>query len=206
MPKITKICVQSNNADRCNVYLDDQFAFALSAETVYVKRLKKGQELSESEILELTLDGEKSKALSKATDYVCRYSKTKKQVKDYLVGKGYSNNVVFYVLERLEKYGYIDDKSFSKRFIEANGKNCGKKMLYYKLMQKGVKKSDIDEVFNDFDGDLRENAVELAYKYVKHKEFNSQTITKLYRYLGGRGFSYEEIEYAVGCVKDGELE
>ena len=202
MATITKICVQKNDSERCNIYLDGEFAFSVSMETVYIKRFKKGDILSESDIRELTLEGDKSKALSKAVDYVSRVPKTKKQVKDYLTQKGFSGNVVFYVIETLEKYGYINDQNLAKRFIEANYKTYGKKMLLYKLMTKGVGKSVIEAAFEEADIEFYDSATAVAKKYMRNKSVDKNNLAKLYRYLSGKGFSYEEISIAVEKIKE----
>lgn len=201
MAVITKICVQVKDPERCNIYLDGEFAFAVAMETVYLKRLKKGDELSESDVRELSMEGEKSKALSKTVDYVSRMPKTKKQVKDYLAKKGYSGNVVYYVVETLEKYGYINDKTYAKRFIESNYKTCGEKMLVYKLITKGVARSVIEEALDETEVGFKASAVTVAKKYMRNKPVDKQNLAKLYRYLSGKGFSYEDISVAVDEIK-----
>ena len=55
MAKITKIAVQEKDKTRCNVFLDGEYAFSLSAESVFKLHLKKGEELTEKQIKELTL-------------------------------------------------------------------------------------------------------------------------------------------------------
>ena len=51
MPKITRLEQQKNNKDRVNVYLDDEFAFGLNL--MDAAHLRKGQELTENDIVEL---------------------------------------------------------------------------------------------------------------------------------------------------------
>jgi regulatory protein len=148
MPIITSLTVQTKNKNRCNLFLDGEFFAGISTETAMKNRLKVGMEVDEKFVSEVILESEKNQALAKATEYITKYLKTKYQVKDYIVRKGYSEEIAWYCVDKLKEYNYIDDIEYSKRFIESQSKNNGKKMLEYKLMMKGVKKQDIDDAYS----------------------------------------------------------
>ena len=197
MHKITSISVQSKNKNRCNIDVDGEFFSGVSMETVYKSRLKVGHEIDEVSLKNILYDNERLEALNKAVDYLSKALKTKKQVKDYLLKKGYEEDVVWQVIDKLKEYNYINDCEYSKRYIESVSKNQGKKLIEYKLMMKGVKKQDIETIFDDCEIDLKESAKNVAEKYLKNKEFTKENKAKTYRYLIGRGFSYEEANYAL---------
>ena len=69
-------------------------------------------------------------------------------------------------------------------------------------MMKGVKKQDIEEAYSDLDIDENENAKVIAEKYLKNKEINKETLAKAYRYLIGRGFSYDQASFALSNYKE----
>ncbi len=202
MAIITQISLQKNNSDRCNLFIDGKFVSGLSVETVMLNRLKVGMEIDENSLNQLIEESEKKSALTKATDYISKYVKTKRQVKEYLLKKGYTEEIAYFCIDKLKEYGYIDDVDYSKRFINANSKNNGKKLIEYKLMMKGVKKQDIEDAYFESTVDGRENAKNLAVKYLKNKEKNLDTKSKTYRYLLGKGFSYEEVSYAISNLFD----
>ena len=85
--KITQISAQQKNKDRCNIFIDGEYSFSVSTETVYKFYLKTGKELSEEEITAIKEDGERTSALNRATEYLSIAYKTRKQVKDYLLKK-----------------------------------------------------------------------------------------------------------------------
>ena len=128
--------------------------------------------------------------------------KTKRQVKDYLIGKGYSEEVAWYCVDKLKEYDYINDVEYSKRYIESTSKNQGNRLVEYKLMMKGVKKEDIQNAYLEADVDGNENAKNVAIKYLKNKEITKENIAKTYRYLIGKGFSYEQANYALSEFKE----
>ena len=148
MPKITAITIQEKRKNRCNLFVDGQFFAGVSVETAIKNRLKVGVEIEEKALKELLDENERAEALNKAVEYVSKSLKTKRQVKDYLLKKGYIEDVVWYCIDKLKEYDYIDDCEYIKRYIESVSKTQGKKLVEYKLMAKGVKKQDIASAMN----------------------------------------------------------
>ena len=197
MPKITEISIQNKNKNRCNVFVDGEFFSGVSVETVCKARLKVGLEIDEDSLKQVLAENERLEALNKATEYISKTIKTKRQVKDYLLSKGYNEDVVWYCVDKLKEYNYVNDFEYSKRYIESVSKTQGKKLIEYKLMMKGVRKEEISSAFGECDIDLKESAKTVADKYLKNKEITKENKAKAYRYLIGRGFSYEEANYAL---------
>ena len=202
MSVITAIVAQERNKERVNLFVDGEFYAGVSLETVLKLRLKAGEETDAKKLSEIIAETERTEAIQKAGDYALKTLKTKRQVKDYLLKKGYSEDVVWYCVDKLKEYGYIDDKNYSQRFIESTSKTQGKRLIEYKLMMKGVKKEDIEAAYENAETDDNENAKRLAEKYLKNKEKTKENVLKAYKYLLGRGFSYEQAEYAVSVYKE----
>lgn len=201
---ITKIAVQEKKKDRVNVFIDGEYSFSLSKETALKYRLKVGGELTDADVREMTLESEKVVATEKAVGYVSKSLKTKKQVYTYLKGKGYSENVIHAVLEKLIEYGYINDKEYAKRYAESTIKNQGKMLTVYKLMMKGVSKDNAESAFINLEGSLNDSARALAEKRLKNKEKSKENIYKTYKYLLSKGFSYDQAEYAISEFKEND--
>lgn len=202
MARISSIKVQEKNSSRCNVYVDGEFFAGISLELVMQFRLKVDMKIDKNLLYEILNENEKKDALNKAVSYISKTLKTKRQIKDYLIKKGYSEEIAWYCVDKLKEYGYIDDCSYSKRYIESLSKTQGKRLIEYKLMMKGVKKEDISTAYEEVDIDSKESAKIIAEKYLKNKEKTKETIAKTYRYLIGKGFSYEEADYALSQFKE----
>ena len=202
--KITQISAQQKNKERCNIFIDGEYSFSVSTETVYKFYLKTGKELSEEEITAIKEDGERTSALNRATEYLSKAYKTRKQVKDYLLKKGFSDDAVYYAVSRLTETGYINDSEYARRYFETASKNQGKKLSAYKLMAKGVRKDVIDEAYEKAAVPSKENAAAVAEKYMRNKEINKENLAKTYRYLIGRGFSYDEASEAISAFKEND--
>lgn len=204
MPKITAITAQEKRKDRCNIYLDGEFYAGVSLETVMKFRLKAGAETDEARLKEILTDAGNSEATEKALSYISKTVKTKRQVKEYLLKKGYSESACYHAIDKLKEYGYIDDCEYARRYIDSTGKTQGKRLLAYKLMAKGVKKEDIEAAYETAGKNSAENAAALAAKKMKNKDVTKENVLKTYRYLISRGFSYEEAERAVEPFKNGD--
>ncbi len=202
MAKITAITIQTKNKKRCNLFIDDEFYSGISLETVMQHRLKSGMDIDKSALAEIILESDKVEALSLAVDYLSSRLKTKRQVKEYLLKKGYGEQVVWYCIDKLKEYNYIDDQEYSKRYIESVSKTQGRRLIEYKLMMKGVKKEEISIAYTDSEVDSKQNAKNVLERYMKNKDHTKENLAKAYRYLISRGFLYEEATFAIDSFKE----
>lgn len=201
MPKITLISLQNKNKSRCNLFIDGEFFSGVSLETVVKNRLKVGTEIEKDELFDLVTESERVEALAKATDYVSLRLKTKREIKDFLIKKGYSEEIAWYCVDKLKEYDYVNDEDYSLRYIESTAGKQGRRLTEYKLMMKGVKKEDISSAYDKTDIDEKENAKVIARKCFRNKEVTKENLVKVFRYLIGKGFSYEEAGFAVDELK-----
>lgn len=201
MSVITALTAQEKRKDRVNLFIDGEFFAGVSLETVLKLRLKVGQQTDEKQLAEVLAETERTEALAKACDYALKTLKTKRQVRDNLLKKGYSEETVWYCVDKLKEYGYIDDTEYSQRYIESTSKTQGRRLTEYKLMMKGVKKEDIDRAYENAETDDAENARRLAEKYMRNKEMTAENVRKTYKYLIGRGFSYEQADEGIKKFK-----
>ncbi|MBE7062130.1 MAG: hypothetical protein E7382_06335 [Clostridiales bacterium] len=202
MPTITELSFQTKNKDRCNLYIDGEFKTGISLETVMKYRLKVGMEIAETDLLEVINDSERQQAVVRAVNYISKRLKSKREVKDYLLSKGYDEQVVWYAVDKLKEYGYIDDEEYSKRYIESVSSGQGRRLIEYKLMMKGVRKEDIASAYDNVNIDSKESAKTVAIKHLRNKEKSKENLAKTYRYLIGKGFSYEDANFAIDSIKE----
>ena len=197
MKTITQIKVQTHDKNRVNLYLDNKFYCGLDLETVVKNSLKVGTIISEERLLDIQLESEKQIAFNKALKLISLRYKTQKEVEKYLYDKGYLAQVVYYVISKLNEYHYIDDQKFVNSYIAAHKHIYGKLKLKQQLFQRGISEKIIDEALQDEEFDQTEQICRLAEKYMKTKEDTKENYIKLFRYLMGKGFEYEEIKTAL---------
>ena len=201
MASITKIEAQAKNKGRVNVYLDGEFALGCSLDIVLNYGLKEGLEITSEKLDELVFENEKSLALSKAVTLLGKNLKTKHQMKKYLVDKGYSEQIVNYVLEKLCEYNYINDENYAKLYVRSIKNKFGKIKIRNELKLKGVSDKNIDLALADFESE-EEVIFNLANKWLKDKPASYENLSKLYRFLLSKGFDYEEVSRVVKSFKE----
>jgi regulatory protein len=188
--QITKLEVQKHNKERVNVFLDDEYAFAVSLTAAAV--LRKGQALSPGQIAQLRREGEADLAYQRALRYLGYRPRSEAEMGDYLQRKGYEEAIVVEVLARLRSRGYVDDGAFAQFWVENRTRFSprGARALRYELRQKGLGRDAIDEALQEQDDDVAAwsaaEAKAARWKDLPREEFDQ----KLIGYLARRGFSF----------------
>ena len=196
MPEITGLEVQKNNKERANLYIDEKFYCGVSIELCVKYHLKKGAEINLAELDDLILEDEKQTAFNKAIKYTSSNLKTTSQIKDYLHKKGYNDNTISYVIDKMSEYKYLDDAGYAKAFIHTFSNKYGKMKLISALKSKGISDYVIDDVFAE-GVEMEDSILNVANKYMKNKEVNAQTLEKLSRFLYSRGYEFDDINKVI---------
>ena len=204
MKTITEIKAQIKNPTRCNIYLDGQYFCALELETVMRNRLRAGVMIDENRLSEMQAESETSRALDRALNFISASQKTQKQIEDYLRSKGYTDQVVSAVIEKMLGYGYIDDEAYAKSYSKFTSAKKGRRLIALELKRKGVKDADISSAVAEIDGE-EEAAKAIAEKYMRGKTKDKANIYKCYKHLISKGFDYDTAKSAVDGIDDEDL-
>lgn len=113
-----------------------------------------GCSLSEETLAELTQAEKISEAYAKTLHFLSFRSRSRKEVERKLFG--YDRPVVEEVISRLSSAGLIDDRLFSRRWIEDRSdlKGLGRRRLFSELLQKGIDREVIEEELEQLPHDL----------------------------------------------------
>jgi regulatory protein len=197
---ITALRFQKGDKERVNVYLDEQFAFALPA--VEAARLRKGQELSDDEIERLKALDAEARAYERAVRFLGYRPRSVAEVEHHLREHQMDEPVVRRVISRLQAAGYLDDEGFARFWVENrqqfNPRGAG--ALRHELRLKGVAPDVIEETLRAADVDEETAAYQSISAKAKHwRELDRAAFwKKAGGYLARRGFSYEVIESVLG--------
>ncbi|MPQ42970.1 recombination regulator RecX [Clostridium tarantellae] len=196
MSKITNIEMQKRNKNRVNVYIDEDFAFACDLEIVYKQGLKKDLPIDLLKIKEIVYRDEIIKCKNSALKTLEKSYKTEKEMKEKLLLKGYSEEIILQAFISLKEYNLINDKKFVEMYIKDKGKIQGRNKIKYNLIKKGINEELINENLNKLDEvNEKEIALNLAKKkydiLVKRESDKFKLSQKLNRFLIGKGYSYD---------------
>lgn len=138
----------------------------------------------------------------KAYNYAIKYLKnikTKKDVYDYLIRKGFTDEETSEVCDYIEEVGLVDDDLYVKFFVEDSFriKNKGARKIIYELKQRGIDDDKINEAMeeaNDMEYEALKEAYERKLEATKSETDQYKRKNKIIRFLISRGFDYSDIK------------
>lgn len=138
----------------------------------------------------------------KAYNYAIKYLKnikTKKDVYDYLIRKGFSDEETSEVCDYIEEVGLVDDDLYVKFFVEDSFriKNKGARKIVYELKQRGIDDDKIEEAIeeaSDMECEALKEAYERKLEATKSETDPYKRKNKIIRFLISRGFDYSDIK------------
>lgn len=199
MPKITSIEKQKKNENRFSIFLDGKFAFGLDASLRYKHKLEENMDIDEKFIQTILKTAEKVKATNYAMYLLSKKDRTKKEMIDKLKDKGFDEDIILYVLDKLSENNWINDETYCEKYINDKTKflKYGVNKIKAKLYSKGVDKEIISKEIIKIDNNLEfENALTLAQKKLcSIKEKDKYKIkAKISNHLITKGYSYDTIK------------
>lgn len=197
---ITDITSQKKSTDRVNIFVDGSYYGSMYVDICLKYGIKKGAVMDKADLEHIMLDSDKEIALNKTAKYISAKMKTVKEVRDYLYQKEYGKVVVDYVINKLKEYKYLDDEAYVNAYVNTYKSKYGVLKLKNNLLIKGIDKDYLEKYFSEFESDI-EGILDIANKYMKNKELTYDNISKLYRYLACKGYSYDEINTVVSKIK-----
>ncbi len=203
MPIITSLTPQTHDKSRCNVEVDGRFFCGMALETVILNRLKVGSSVSYEALSAMQLESEKSAALDKALTHLTASQKTERDTRLFLQRKGYVEEVIDYVVEKLREYGYLDDTAYAVSYTEAAKKGKGSRLIAAELKRKGLSEEAISAAMEGV-GDELEGATRVLQKYLRGKEIDEKMLKKAYSYLISKGYDYDTARSALAALKGEE--
>lgn len=171
-----------NRLTKYRLYFEDGQILPINPDIIYYFKLKENMDISDiySSVLYESL---KNKALF----YLSQKSRTKYELISKLKQIS-SEKIIYKICEDLEQNGYIDDYDYAMSYILTHKDSKLKNTI--KLMQKGIEKKIIDDVYIDIDYDIEKDNLDNEIKLLKQKKNdNYQIITKLSR----KGYLYSDI-------------
>lgn len=204
--QITDISPQAKSPLRENIYLDGKFAFGISAEKRFERRLKVGGTLTPSEVQEIVLEDQVGKLLNAALNFLSARPRSVKEIRDRLKLKLDRGDyvepelVLNKVVEKLTKMGLLDDLEFSRWWVDQRKRfnPRGERLLRGELHSKGIPREIIDELFFAYEPSLSEIeklAMRKVSSYSKLPKLEFQT--KLSNFLARKGYDWDDIKSVV---------
>jgi len=219
MVKITDIVPQKKDSKRVSIFIDKQFAFGLSLELRFEKKLEVGKNLSEKQIKDLIESDQFERLLNNSLRFLSFRPRSEKEIIDHLLRKGklkgieksdsekeqYSGSIQK-VVNKLKKLDQVNDKEFAKWWIEQRQrfKPRGSRAIRVELLQKGIDREMVRELLDEKNTVSEEElAIRVALKKIQSYKrlVRVEFMDKMAQHLARRGFSWDVVKKVVDTIE-----
>lgn len=165
--------------------------------------------VSETELPDVISAGEEEKkAAEKAMHLLLSQERTEKELTDRLYRNGFSEVATQYAVQYVASFGYLDDRRYAINYITYHKGNRSRKELQYKLINKGISKEILAEVFMEYESeDEREALRHMLLKRLKNRkvsELEPKERDKIISYLARKGYAISTIRSVITEEKNME--
>lgn len=193
--KITKITAQKRPG-RYNIFVDDQFAFAVGENVLIQFHLIKDQVLTPEQAEQIQQSEQKDYAYNQALNYLSYQLRSIAEVKTYLKCQDIDAPTITEIITKLEKNHYLDDLQYAESFVRTEFKTTldGPKKIQHKLQQKYIAPALIQQALLLYTTEQQViNATKLAQKCWRQNQQHphKRRLQKVLQRLIAAGFSSE---------------
>lgn len=197
---VTAIEPQKKKKDRYNIFVDGEYFASLGAEACAVFNVRSGEQISEAKLKQAIAQDNERYAFDCAIAIIARDMRTKKEMEKKLADKNIDPGAVSAAIEKLEGYGYINDKEYAKEFVES-AVRAGKprRAAEYALREKGIERHITDAALSAYTRDMERD---IAKKNLESLMRSGKDKKQIWAALARRGFDYDIIS---SCLSEEEF-
>lgn len=187
--------IEEISKNKCKIYLDGEYAFALYKGELSTYHIKKGKEISREVFEELMGQILLKRAKLRAMNLLKSRTYTEEELRRKLKQGFYPDILIDGALEYVKSFRYVDDIAYAKEFISYRVDTLNKNQIVNKLLQKGIKKEHIEDAFAECEEEgtiVEEEKQIMAFLLKKHysaKDCDFKEKQKLIATLYRKGFS-----------------
>ena len=204
MPSTITALEPQRRKGRLNVFVDGQFVIGVGEAVAADLGLRIGREMTAEKLREVAGAEEVHKASEAALSLLEVRARATREIETRLKQKGYEDDVIGKVAEKLRRLGLLDDSQFAAQWVEARARvtgsrPMGRQRLRTELFQKGVGKDTVAEAVGRVsDEDELALARAAAAKKVRRVPADPDALRaerqKLMGFLQRRGFGWETVK------------
>ncbi len=205
--------VTETTRKKVKIEFDHQFTLVLYKGELKAFSLREGAEVPDDTIERIEDQILKKRATKYAMNLLVKKDYTSKELTDKLTKAGYTENSAGAALAYVSSYHYVDDLSYTRRYLETYSDRKSIKKMQMELHQKGIS----DELFTQARNEAQMEDESDTLRYYAQKKARSLDLSqnkdrqKLLRFLVGRGFPFsaaremlEELSEGTDIVSDYE--
>ncbi|HBG75697.1 MAG TPA: hypothetical protein DDW86_01915 [Clostridiales bacterium] len=189
--------------------LDDGRIIPVHEEVIVKYKLRSDMEVEDGSLQQWILEADTKMAYDQSLHYLQYRARSRKQMCDYLVRKGFGKEVIEAAADKLEGYHFLDDADYAARYIrdKKSGKPMGRRRMTQELKSKGISEEIAQTAVEGYpEEEEREQALRLGktcakrYRDLPAEEFR----IKVGRTLQRRGFDWDTVRHVLRCLQEEE--
>lgn len=206
--KIIDIQVQSRRKNRKNIFFDDGSVFGVSEDVFLSIPIKIGDIISDQKLNDILESESKSKVYNSAINLLSYRMRSKSELNERLIRKGYSKDIITDVINILELKGYIDDEKFAIAFAKEKVKNklIGPNALKFEISSHNLDldlvDKTIDSIYEMFPQEMIINRLIAKWKVGSSIKNDLHAKSKVINRLKNKGFYWVNIENVINAIDD----
>lgn len=197
---------QKLKSGKYKVYLEDDRKLELYEDSILKYNLLISKDIDEDIIEEIKKDNFYLDAYYLSLKYLSIRPRSKKEINDYLLKKGFDVEVISDTMAKLEKQGYINDLSFGRMFL--NNKlittSNGPLKIRKELQQHNLNNDDINLILEDYTSDIQIEKINKQINRIIKSNKNKGNVyikRKINMELNNEGFDSSLIESALNKLE-----
>ena len=206
--KIIDIQVQSRRKNRKSIFFDDGSVFGVSEDVFLSIPIKIGDIISDQKLNDILESESKSKVYNSAINLLSYRMRSKSELNERLIRKGYSKDIITDVINILELKGYIDDEKFAIAFAKEKVKNklIGPNALKFEISSHNLDldlvDNTIDSIYEMFPQEMIINRLIAKWKVGSSIKKDLHAKSKVINRLKNKGFYWVNIENVINAIDD----
>ena len=206
--KIIDIQVQSRRKNRKNIFFEDGSVFGVSEDVFLSIPIKIGDIISDQKLNDILESESKSKVYNSAINLLSYRMRSKSELNERLIRKGYSKDIITDVINILELKGYIDDEKFAIAFAKEKVKNklIGPNALKFEISSHNLDldlvDNTIDSIYEMFPQEMIINRLIAKWKVGSSIKKDLHVKSKVINRLKNKGFYWVNIENVINAIDD----
>jgi regulatory protein len=189
-------------SSRRRIDLEDGTSFSMDVGLLTRHGLRVGLALDQETREAIVAEDGKTRAKATAMDLIRVRPRSRRELYNRLVKKGFDEEAAEYAVQTLEDLGYISDEEYASLHIDSrmSSKPKGRWAMQRELRAKGIDRTTIDRALTAVsDEDERDAAIRVAKSQMPQYRTLPPDVAqrRMYQFLLRRGFAYEHVSTAM---------
>ena len=143
-----KLTLKEGKANKIHLLLDGEYRMTVDRDFIALSGITNNMELDDAALEDLSGAISARRAFNKATDLLSRRDHSSAELLQKLRQKGFDAESAQSAVEKLQDFGYLDDRRFAETYAAelVCSKGFGKRRIVTELFRKGIDREIISDV------------------------------------------------------------